>query len=211
MLRKFGFWMLHKIPNRLKFNLIFKFSLFGVSESKSGPGSSLENTESVRREIVRLVSEREISSIVDIPCGDFNWMSTISKSFSSYLGADIVEGVIANNRIRYPEFAFSVIDAVNDEIPRADLIICRDLLVHLNFKDGLRVIENFRKSGSSFLLVTSFIKHSVNSELRGLWRPLNMELEPFFLTKPLAIIDEKCEEGGGLHRDKSLVLFKMSQ
>ena len=50
-------------------------------ESRSGAGSTLEITEKIRKDIVKLIKEKDIKSIVDLGCGDFNWMKEIGISF----------------------------------------------------------------------------------------------------------------------------------
>ena len=60
----------------------------------SGWGSTLDSTKVTRRIVSQVISEYGIGSMVDVPCGDFEWMSHVvsglPKSFE-YLGADIVE------------------------------------------------------------------------------------------------------------------------
>ena len=102
----------------------------GWPESKSGPGSTMEETEVIRQQIKQLVKDKEIKSVVDIPCGDFNWMKDIVYSFESYTGCDIVPELIQDNQ-RYANsiIKFQEVDLTQDniEIPEADLLIVRDV------------------------------------------------------------------------------------
>ena len=77
----------------------------GWPESKSGPGSTMEETDIIRQEIKHLVKIKEIKSVVDVPCGDFNWMKDIVYSFEKYTGCDIVPEMIQDNQ----KFANSII------------------------------------------------------------------------------------------------------
>ena len=43
-------------------------------ETYSGPGSLLQNTGNLINELNIFIKEYNIKSIVDIPCGDFNYM-----------------------------------------------------------------------------------------------------------------------------------------
>jgi hypothetical protein len=43
----------------------------------------------------------------------------------------------------------------------------------------------------------------------GKWRPLNMQLPPFNFPNPICIINEKCTEGEGEFKDKSLGLWRL--
>ena len=92
------------------------------------------------------------------------------------------------------QVSFMRVDIRKDNCPMADLIICRDLLVHLSLDDCIKVIKNFADSGSKYLLLTNFLNVDQNIDIiTGSWRPLNMELKPFFFTKPLDVILE-CRE-----------------
>src|SRR5262249_48072014 len=44
------------------------------AESVCGPGSSLSQTDEIRRMLPLLISETGTRSFLDAPCGDFNWM-----------------------------------------------------------------------------------------------------------------------------------------
>ena len=68
------------------FTNIYENYGFGSTESRSGPGSTLEETKVLREKIRSLVIEKNIKSVVDIPCGDFHWMKEIVSSFESYTG-----------------------------------------------------------------------------------------------------------------------------
>ena len=153
-------------------------------------------------------------SIVDAPCGDFNWMRHVLEGRTvSYTGIDIVEALIERlvREQGAPDRRFLCADMTRAALPEADLIICRDGLVHLSFTDARAAIRNFRRSGSRYLLATTFVRHSSNADIRtGSWRPLNMEAPPFAFPVPLALVDERCTHSGGIYRDKHLALWDLS-
>jgi hypothetical protein len=142
------------------FTNIYENNGFGSEESKSGPGSTLEETKILREKIKDLVKEKNIKSVVDIPCGDFNWMKEIVSSFESYIGGDIVEGAIKINIENYGGLntKFIEFDLINDKIPDADLLIVRDVIGHLPLSDGEKVIKNILKSNCKYLLSTTWAK-----------------------------------------------------
>jgi hypothetical protein len=87
--------------------------------------------------------------------------------------------------------------------------------VHLTNQQAVTVIENFKKSGSKFLLTTSFTETKLNQELIvpkvGVgWRPLNLAIAPFNLGSPLQLINEQSSEGRGKFKDKSLALWQLN-
>jgi hypothetical protein len=99
-----------------------------------------------------------------------------------------------------------------EPLQRVDLILCRDCLVHLPFRDGLALLGNFRQSGSRYLLTTTFSQLAKNNEVKmtGNWRPLNLELPPFCLPPPLYLLAEGCTEMDGRYGDKSLGLWRLA-
>lgn len=198
------------IPIKHKFRIIHKLNLFGKSTSKSGPGSSLEATFEVRKHLPTLIQRYNIKSVLDIPCGDALWISTLFTDIIEYTGADIVPTLLSKNRVRYPGINFIQLDATVDVPDKVDLILCRDLLVHLNLEHAKRVFNNFKSSKSTYLLVTNFPNTSTNLELSGIWRPLNIQLEPFNQSHFLERLNENCQEAGGAFKDKELVLLKIN-
>lgn len=203
-------------PRRISkhFTDIYKRNTFGGRESRSGEGSTLEQTAAIRREIPRIVEELGAKSLLDAPCGDFNWMKEVELGVEKYYGVDIVEDLIAHNNARFanPAREFLRRDLIREILPAADIVLCRDCLVHLNFKDAKKVLQNFHRSGCTYLLTTTFTKRDRNADLRGddIWRTLNLELPPFNFPSPLMVIDEECTEGGGAYADKCLGLWRLS-
>ena len=180
---------------------------WGDRESASGSGSNLIQTAVLRTQLPALFKELEVKSILDIPCGDFHWMSQVRLPDVSYCGADVVPELIERVRSSYPERAheFRVINLLNDPLPKADVVFCRDCLVHLSFKDIFRALANIKQSRAKYLLTTTFTAHHVNTDIpTGLWRPLNLERAPFLFPPPSKLLIEECTEGGNAFPDKSL-------
>ncbi len=127
-----------------------------------------------------------------------------------YIGIDIVKELINQNKIRYgaPGRDFITKDLTTDVLPQADIILCRDCFVHLSFKDTYNIIQNFKKSGSKYLLTTTFTDRQYNTDLgKSFWRTINLELPPFNFPKPISIINENCTEFYSNYTDKSLGLW----
>jgi len=212
-----GNFVFRKTLNRTSyFNRVFRRNLFNGKESLSGEGSSLTSTVVIRREIPKLVEKFKIRTILDVPCGDMFWIRHILDTSITYTGADISSLAIKENRKKFSLLTFQVMDAVK-EIPNTyDLIISRDLLVHLPLAHCKQVLWNFCESGSRYLLTTTFPDRVQNTELSYSgrvvqWRPLNLAVEPFNLPLPLAVIIEECVEGDGNFSDKSLALYDLHQ
>ena len=127
-------------------------------------------------------------------------------------GADFQDELIARNSRLHAagNRRFLCGDMTRADLPRADLIVCRDGLVHLSFVDARAAIRNFRRTGSRYLLATTFVGRPLNSDVpTGGWRLLNLEAPPFAFPAPLALVDERCTHSGGAYRDKRLGLWEL--
>ncbi len=196
------------------FSKIYEDSYWRSGDSISGSGSDHLHTNTIKRELEKVISRYEIKSFLDAPCGDFNWMQEVNLQKMKYVGVDIVDHLIQENIAKYSgikNLEFQVKNIIEDQLPQADLILCRDCLVHLSFADIKLTLENYKKSQSTYLLTTTFIKRTENKDINtGDWRPLNLQASPFNLPEPLLIIDENCTEGDGKYCDKMLALWKLS-
>ena len=183
-------------------------------ESVSGIGSEIRQTEVLVNKLSQLLKELQIESVLDIPCGDFNWMQRVDLKNVKYTGADIVEELINKNIEKYGKtnnIEFRTLNLITDPLPRSNMIIIRDCLVHLSYKEIFSAIKNIKSSGSDFLLTTTFPEHHKNYDIpTGKWRPLNMQDKPFNFPRPIIVINEKCTEGNGKYKDKSMALWRIS-
>ena len=182
-------------------------------ESTSGPGSGLAETRELRAHLPGLLRDLQVRTLVDAPCGDFNWMQHVDLGVELYIGVDVQNDAIAENQQRHGSATrrFVQADLVRDALPQADAILCRDLLVHLSFEDIARVLANFRRTGATYLITTTFPGDRPNVDIpSGSWRTLNLTLPPFNFPEPLRLIDEKCTEANGAFSDKSLGVWRLA-
>lgn len=207
---------IHK--NNYWFEVTFgKGETFSQTESKSGPGSMLVQTETIRKELPLLFTKYDMKSVLDAPCGDLNWMKEILQNDKhiKYIGVDIVNDLILENKTKFPEYCFQTLNIVSDPLPQSDVILCRDCLVHLSINEVFQAIENFKKSGSTYLLTTTFTgseKTNRTNQMKmvtGLWQPINLFAHPFNFPPPICIINEHCTEANNEYTDKSLALWKL--
>lgn len=173
------------------FTRIYEQNLFGDPESRSGRGSSLTATRTVRAALPGIIERYGIGSMLDIPCGDYNWMRTVDLGQVAYIGADIVDSAVADLTLRHGDATHSFVrlDARNDKLPKVDLIFCRDLFMHLPNADIAAVLANFKRSGSRYLCSTNFPGVQANADTHiGGFRPFSLEAAPFDLPPPLETI-----------------------
>jgi hypothetical protein len=194
------------------FERIYEENIWGNPESRSGDGSDELGTEEVRKGLASLLKQLNIKSMVDVPAGDFNWMRLVDLSGISYVGGDIVPDLIESNQEKYGEtdVEFRLLDARVDPIPKVDLILSRDMLVHFSYSDCWLALANFQRSGSTFLLTTTFTARDPNRNIEtGEWRPLNLQRSPFSFPRPSKFIVERCSEWNGYWADKCLGLWQL--
>lgn len=195
------------------FTTIYSTRAWHSKESISGNGSELIQTKQLIEELPVLFKKYNIQSILDIPCGDYNWMQHVDKTNINYIGADIVEELISLNTEKYPDVNFMHLDLTKSELPTVDLILARDVFVHMTYETIVSALENIIKSGAKYLLTTSFTGLNLNTDLpqNGDWRCLNLLAAPFRF-KPIYLINEDCTEGAdNQHNDKCLILFEVSR
>lgn len=216
--------MFNKITNMLqlyrmgnlqkRFSLIYRENIFGGQQSRSGEGSNMVQTAEIRRVLPELMQELQIGTFLDAPCGDWFWMREMELGVKRYIGADIVEELVQDNQKKFGDEKHSFIcrNLASDDLPYADLIFCRDCLVHLNYADVMKVLANFKRSGSKYLLTTTFVDRQENKDLvgRDIWRTLNLQAAPFNFPQPLRLINEQCTEADSKFTDKSLGLWLLA-
>ena len=189
-----------KTPNEI-FNLVYDTRDWSSEESISGHGSSMIHTASERMRLPLLFEKYDIKRIVDVACGDFNWIKRVAGGVDYYRGTDIVERLVDSNNKKYSiprKIEFQHNDIIDGEFindGEFDAIIAKDVLVHFPTVDVIKVIEKFKESGIKYLFATHFYELPLNPDIiiHGQWRPMNLTKDPFNLGSPIEIIKEKSE------------------
>jgi hypothetical protein len=200
---------------RQRFRRIHDCNLWGAAESTSGLGSELDATAVLRAELPRLLAKHGITSLLDAPCGDAGWINAANLGVR-YVGIDIVPDLV--ERLRAGAATgdiggdYHLADITSDPLPRCGAILCRDCLVHLSFANIERAVGNFRRSGATWLIATTFPGWQANRDCEdGDWRALNFERAPFDWGSPVELLNENCTEAGGGWRDKSLGVWRLAE
>ncbi len=196
------------------FKTIYNENLWGSSESISGQGSILELSKNAIQAINTIIEYYNITSILDLPCGDFNWMQHVNLKNIQYLGGDIVEGLIQNNLKNYQAntIDFQQLNIIEDQLPKANLIVVRDCFVHFSYEAIFKALNNIQDSKSTYLLTTTFTSSKLNYDIvTGDWRPINLTLPPFNFPAPLFIQEESYNPQFKVdNRGKAIALWKIS-
>lgn len=180
------------------FSEIFQTNAWQDPESVSGRGSTLARTNVITSHLPVLLQELNADSLIDAACGDFNWMRHVDLGSIRYLGVDIVPALIVRNRQLYQtdQRTFAVQDITKDLLPDADVILCRDCLIHLSFTSIKAAISNFKKTSATHLLCTTHTSVTENIDCPdGSWRNINLLLPPFNFQPPVKSLVEDAELG----------------
>ena len=195
-----------------RFAKIYEQGLWKTEESLSGAGSDLSFTANIREELPALVKRHGFERIVDVGCGDNNWINLIREQLSvEYTGLDIVPSVIAKNRELYADekTRFEVADAVQDPLPACDLIMARDVIFHLSFADIDGLLENLQRTQFRYLLTTSHMTdaHFTNRDIQtGDFRNIDLFKPPFGFD-PAAVVEEFEDHPPGFAHPRRMVLI----
>ena len=196
------------------FNRIYEKKLWSIKDDPlSGEGSSLTATKETVKILDGVIKKYNIKSMYDSACGDMTWMPIVLKNNPGlkYIGGDVSEYIININKKRedLKEYEFRVIDFTKDNIsniPNVDLILCRDVLQHLDIKRVMNGLNNFSNSGSKFLLATNYLKttkeNSGKKIMTGYTNLRNLYHPPINLEEALECYDEKFD-------NKYLCLWKL--
>ena len=183
-----------RLSLRQRFQRIFDTNLWGAAASLSGLGSEIDATAALRTELPRLLEKLGVTSLLDAPCGDAGWINRASLGVQ-YVGIDIVPSLIESLQVGAVSGEingeYHLADITCDPLPRCDAILCRDALVHLSFANIERAVANFRASGATWLMTTTFSdwpRTVVKQELP--FRALNFERTPFAWGPPIELLNE---------------------
>jgi SAM-dependent methyltransferase len=188
-------------------HIYYKTDWWKATGTGSGPGSTLAHTQNIRAQLPALLQSIQAGSLLDAPCGDLNWMSHVDLGAIQYTGVDIVEKLIRDNQQKFPDKKFMVANIIEDDLPAADVVLCRDCFIHLSNNMIVSAIQNFKRCGIRYLLTNTYHFIEENKDIEpGGFRMINLELPPFSMPKPLTEIAEEYTSG---YPDKQLSLWKL--
>jgi hypothetical protein len=187
-------------PNAEKFTRIYNKKLWlrvnsavNADKSLSGHGSTLESTAVFRKELECFLSQVNAQRLLDIPCGDFNWMRFVKfPPGLEYVGGDIVPSVVARLKKAYgrgekgSHRVFRVFDLTKDTFDAADIWLCKDCIQHLSNKDIFLALGNFFRSSVEYALISNHSDVVENVDIpSGGFRHVDLTLPPFNLPMPV--------------------------
>lgn len=170
------------MSNAEVFSKIYKEDLW---HGGSGAGSKLENVKEYVDILQKYIDKPEVKTVLDLGCGDWQFSKFLDLSSVSYLGVDVVESVVESNSTSYSASNIKFIsrDITTYELPKVDLIICKDVLQHLCNKDVVTTLVKIITSSKFSLITNDFNpENTENKDIdNGNYRCLDLTLSPFYL------------------------------
>ena len=151
------------------FTNTFRTNRWANAESKSGEGSSLAFAGSFLENLSIIIDEKNITSIFDCSCGDWNWMRHIKDKFKNYTGNDIVADIIKSNTEKYGRdgLRFTHGDMIENLFVHdpVDLIICRHTFEHLPNEYIFKALTLFKEKAKYAIITSMNYKHITFTDL----------------------------------------------
>lgn len=163
--------------NKDIFDQIYLNSTWGY---KSGPGSDPDSSETWIDSVNNFIAKDDVSSVLDLGCGDWRLGSKYNLQGKDYIGVDVSSIII--NEIKANEsdnIKFIDADICTMDIPYADLVLIKDVLQHLPNKDIAIILDQVIKKSKYALICNDFSDDYNLDILPGGGRTLNLSESPF--------------------------------
>lgn len=117
---------------------------WNCKQTPCGTGSTIAETAQIRGHLPKIAERYGVRTVADAGAGDLHWLPLVEWDVE-YQGFDLYP--------RHPDV--TPFDITKEILPKVDLILCRHVLNHLSIRFSERAIENFKLSGSRYLLMTN--------------------------------------------------------
>jgi SAM-dependent methyltransferase len=158
------------------FTFIYDNEIWGKG---SGGGSSPQNNVQYIEYLAMFLKDKDIKSVVDFGCGDWQFSKYINWDGVKYVGIDVVESVIKENIKNYAKDNVYFFNAEAIGGFKADLLIVKDVFQHWYDKDIIAFLDAY-KDNYKYILCTNTINGSWQhrQEKNVLTRPISHKTAP---------------------------------
>lgn len=156
----------------------------------SGLGSLEVNTRGYRAFLQHFISEKKITTVIDMGCGDWQFSKLIDWGGVNYQGYDVAPMVVSKNNVEFSKenVSFTLYSGNTAELPAADLLIVKDVLQHLPNQmvlDFLPILKQYK-----YVILTNCTNpknaNDVNNDIKlGDFRYIDLRIPPFSLDATL--------------------------
>ncbi|MFC5431778.1 class I SAM-dependent methyltransferase [Paraburkholderia denitrificans] len=204
------------------FTRVYKENLWKSAESRSGYGSAQRFTKKLAEGLPVALRKLGVSRLLDLPCGDFNWMKAVDLAGIDYIGGDIVPDMIDANTTAYGSLSrqFVVLDIAADILPSSDMIFIRDCFIHFSNELIFQSLKNIVRSDIRYLCLGTLPRRLypqiANIDLAGNqngvnfeYRPVQFESAPYSFPEPILEIEDHTVDSGA-HWVTTMAVWEMS-
>ena len=189
-------------PFEKEFTYIYDHNVWN-DKSKSGGGSLIRNCYPYVFFLKKFLKEHNITTVLDLGCGDFSYAKFIKWDGIEYIGVDVVKQNAEENTRKYgsSNVRFLQGNIIDMDLPDADLVICKHVLQHIPNKDVFKLLEKLKKY--PYCILTDQIESDSEKNVDipiGSARPLDLLSPPFNL-----VADQVFQFKIGSDRHQSLV------
>jgi hypothetical protein len=143
--------------------------------TECGVGSAMERTTEIREALPKIINDYKITKINDAGCGDLHWMKEVDLGNVVYAGYDLVP--------RHKDV--TQLDICEHPMPQCDLVICRDVFLHLSDERIRKTLDLFKMSGT-YALISSYYQEITDQFPNR----KNLMAEPHNFPEPLFTVEE---------------------
>ena len=138
-----------------EFTNIYDKELWG-KEKGSGAGSRPKFNKEYILFLENFLRDNDIKSVIDFGCGDWQFSRYIDWSDVDYLGLDIVDSVIENNKKQFSQYSFVSDTDVFKYLEGREFIIIKDVIMHWPNEEILSFLDKLVTYDIKILLVNVF-------------------------------------------------------
>ncbi len=148
-------------PTKDAMQQVYDMHLWGGKDFDFYSGDGSHNIKIVEPYLHRvstfLKSHNNSLTVCDLGCGDFNIGKQLINYTKRYIGIDIVENLIERNKTLFKaeNLEFHCLNIVEDELPKADCVILRQVLQHLSNTEIQKIIKKL--SHYKYLILTEHL------------------------------------------------------
>ena len=137
-------------------------------ESICGGGSKKSVNQDFLKYLEQIVEEKNITSILDVGCGDLNYISDFLEDNPQirYMGIDISKPLIERNKSLFPHLDFEHHN-ICESIPNQDFDLCiiKEVFIHLSKKMVSQSLKKIKKQDNiKYLLISG---HQKECQIEG--------------------------------------------
>jgi len=159
----------------------------------SGGGSTVVECVPYMQLLQNILKKYHIKSVADIGCGDWLFSRHIDWAGINYNGYDVVKHLIETNQKEFgtDNINFKHADFTTQDIPQADLLLCKEVLQHVTNEDVHYFITHCLPK-FKYCLIVNEVDYNGSSDnpdqIRGETRKIDLTRAPFFVKGEVLLI-----------------------